>query len=291
MVTYGTVHSILQCTSKDNYKKNLWAHTTYEVSVSFFYIWENKKIKYGLKCAPQSITVKIYRIKAESGLSRKWCGSETIILEEEDQRPHRYIFLIRYILFVCLTGNSFAYVAHLWVLRDVWIRTQTAVVATNPSSDQLSHPDRPAFTEQENMERMKNLPCHKSCEPGRPWAGLGCGGWRGWWWPEWRQGSRRTGSRRLRSRRLRSPAGSWPQLRPPSVRSPQQRWERPDRDQKHFKFYSGGLMIILILTAAVWSPLFLFSQRKSNGHYFSLTAAVWWLRIIFIWTAAVFSSL
>ncbi len=45
-------------------------------------------------------------------------------------------------------GHSFAYVAHLLFLRDVWIRTQSAAVAswratdlaTHPSNDLATHP-------------------------------------------------------------------------------------------------------------------------------------------------------
>ncbi len=37
-------------------------------------------------------------------------------------------------------GHSFAYVAHLWFLRDVWIRTQSAAVASWRATDLATHP-------------------------------------------------------------------------------------------------------------------------------------------------------
>ncbi len=40
-------------------------------------------------------------------------------------------------------GHSFAYVAHLWFLRDVWIRTQSADVASWRATDLATHPSHP----------------------------------------------------------------------------------------------------------------------------------------------------
>ncbi len=37
-------------------------------------------------------------------------------------------------------GHSFAYVAHLWFLRDVWIRTQSTAVASWHATDLATHP-------------------------------------------------------------------------------------------------------------------------------------------------------
>ncbi len=37
-------------------------------------------------------------------------------------------------------GHSFAYVAHLLFLRDVWIRTQSAAVASWCATDWATHP-------------------------------------------------------------------------------------------------------------------------------------------------------
>ncbi len=37
-------------------------------------------------------------------------------------------------------GHSFAYVARLWFLRDVWIRTQSAAVASWRATDLATHP-------------------------------------------------------------------------------------------------------------------------------------------------------
>ncbi len=36
-------------------------------------------------------------------------------------------------------GHSFAYVAHLWFLRDVWIGTQSAAVASWRATDLATH--------------------------------------------------------------------------------------------------------------------------------------------------------
>jgi hypothetical protein len=50
-------------------------------------------------------------------------------------------------LFFCIffgglecVGHSFAYVAHLWFSRDVWIRTQSAAVAIWRATDLATHP-------------------------------------------------------------------------------------------------------------------------------------------------------
>ncbi len=40
---------------------------------------------------------------------------------------------------VCV-GHSFAYVAHLWFFRDVWIRIQRAAVASRRATDLATHP-------------------------------------------------------------------------------------------------------------------------------------------------------
>jgi hypothetical protein len=37
-------------------------------------------------------------------------------------------------------GHSFAYIAHLRFLRDVWIRTQSAAVASWRAADLATHP-------------------------------------------------------------------------------------------------------------------------------------------------------
>ncbi len=47
-------------------------------------------------------------------------------------------------------GHSFAYVAHLWFLRDVWIRTQSAAVASCRATDLATHP---SLTEENNITR------------------------------------------------------------------------------------------------------------------------------------------
>ncbi len=38
--------------------------------------------------------------------------------------------------------HFFAYVAHLWFLRDVWIRTQSAAVASGSTTNLAAHPTR-----------------------------------------------------------------------------------------------------------------------------------------------------
>ncbi len=39
-------------------------------------------------------------------------------------------------------GHSFAYVAQLWFLRDVWIRTQSTAVASWRATDLATHPSK-----------------------------------------------------------------------------------------------------------------------------------------------------
>jgi len=60
---------------------------------------------------------------------------------------HTFFFVYFFGRLECV-GHSFAYVAHLWFLRDVWIRTQSTAVAswratdlaTHPSTDLATHP-------------------------------------------------------------------------------------------------------------------------------------------------------
>ncbi len=63
---------------------------------------------------------------------------------------HGYTFHVRLVLnffflyiFFCgleCVGHSFAYVAHLWFLKDVWIRTQSTAVASWRATDLATHP-------------------------------------------------------------------------------------------------------------------------------------------------------
>jgi hypothetical protein len=48
--------------------------------------------------------------------------------DQEDAQNFLYIFFWRAI--VCCVGHSFSYVAHFLFLRDVWIRTRIAAVAS-----------------------------------------------------------------------------------------------------------------------------------------------------------------
>jgi hypothetical protein len=43
-------------------------------------------------------------------------------------------------------GHSFAYVAHFWFLRDVWIRTQSAAVASWRATDLATLATHPSKT-------------------------------------------------------------------------------------------------------------------------------------------------
>ncbi len=45
-----------------------------------------------------------------------------------------------------------AYAAHLWFLRDVWIRTQSASVASGRANDSATHPQAPSL----NFVRVKH---------------------------------------------------------------------------------------------------------------------------------------
>jgi hypothetical protein len=48
-----------------------------------------------------------------------------------------FLFLYSFGVLEC-ADSSFAYVPHLWILRDVWIRTESAAVASGP--DIATHP-------------------------------------------------------------------------------------------------------------------------------------------------------
>ncbi len=49
------------------------------------------------------------------------------------------IFLYIFLGGLECVGHSFAYVAHLWFLSDVWIRTQSAAVASWSATDLATH--------------------------------------------------------------------------------------------------------------------------------------------------------
>jgi hypothetical protein len=51
-----------------------------------------------------------------------------------------YIFFVYFFGGLECVGHSFAYVAHLWFLRDVWIRTQSTAVASWRATDLATHP-------------------------------------------------------------------------------------------------------------------------------------------------------
>ncbi len=50
------------------------------------------------------------------------------------------IFFVYFFSGLECVGHSFAYVAHLWFLRDVWIRTQSAAVASWRATDLATQP-------------------------------------------------------------------------------------------------------------------------------------------------------
>ncbi len=57
---------------------------------------------------------------------------------------YKMVFVITFFVYFfggleCV-GHSFPYVAHLWFLRDVWIRTQSAAVASWRVTDLATHP-------------------------------------------------------------------------------------------------------------------------------------------------------
>ncbi len=47
-----------------------------------------------------------------------------------------------FILYILLAAHSFAYAAHFWFLRDVWIWTQSAAVASWRATDLATHPNK-----------------------------------------------------------------------------------------------------------------------------------------------------
>ncbi len=56
-------------------------------------------------------------------------------------------------------GHSFAYVAHLWFLRDVWIRTQSAGVASWRATDLATHPSI------HNVKLLQNMVSNRTQHP------------------------------------------------------------------------------------------------------------------------------
>ncbi len=55
-------------------------------------------------------------------------------------RPIHIFFFVYFFGGLECVGHSFAYVAHLWFLRDVWIRTQSTAVASWRATDLATHP-------------------------------------------------------------------------------------------------------------------------------------------------------
>ncbi len=58
--------------------------------------------------------------------------------------PYYYYYFFEYFFFGGLecVGHSFAYVAHLWFWRDVWIRTQSAAEAIGRATNLATHTDK-----------------------------------------------------------------------------------------------------------------------------------------------------
>jgi hypothetical protein len=52
----------------------------------------------------------------------------------------KYPFFVYFFGGLVWVGHSFAYVAHLWFLRDVWIRTQSAAVASGCATNFATNP-------------------------------------------------------------------------------------------------------------------------------------------------------
>ncbi len=71
-----------------------------------------------------------------SGLASKWWRSSCV---------HVSFFFVYFFGGLQCVGHSFAYVAHLWFLRDVWIRTQSTAVASWRATDLATHPSTPCF--------------------------------------------------------------------------------------------------------------------------------------------------
>jgi hypothetical protein len=66
------------------------------------------------------------------------CGLKTVLFSGCNQSLAEYFFFGG---LECV-GHSFAYVAHLRFLRDVWIRTQSAAVASWRATNLATHPSR-----------------------------------------------------------------------------------------------------------------------------------------------------
>jgi hypothetical protein len=60
---------------------------------------------------------------------------------EEEIRENSFIFLYTVYVFAGIecVGHSFAYVAHLVLLGDIWIRTQRAAVANRCATNLATH--------------------------------------------------------------------------------------------------------------------------------------------------------
>jgi hypothetical protein len=56
--------------------------------------------------------------------------------------PNVFVFFVYFFGGLECVGHSFAYVAHLWFLRDIWIRTQSAAVASWRATDLATHPSK-----------------------------------------------------------------------------------------------------------------------------------------------------
>ncbi len=60
-------------------------------------------------------------------------------IQRQNRKSFQHFFCLFFGGLECV-GHFFTYVAHLWFLRDVWIRTQSAAVATWRATDLATHP-------------------------------------------------------------------------------------------------------------------------------------------------------
>ncbi len=63
-----------------------------------------------------------------------------VVLDKKKGETVNYFFFVYFFGGLECVGHSFAYIAHLCFLRDVWIRTQSAAVASWPATDLATHP-------------------------------------------------------------------------------------------------------------------------------------------------------
>ncbi len=109
----------------------------------FFYMWKNCTEIPGPAADlsfPLSISIFIYTASRPRVFYDCLLLKKALFLRLAQYNKHWWTaFSVYFFGGLECVGHSFAYVAHLWFLRDVWIRTQSTAVASWRATDLATH--------------------------------------------------------------------------------------------------------------------------------------------------------